>query len=174
MSTLINQDDLVTGDTHILSDLSSLPEVDLLPKNQAIIKEEKPSSKSQFVSVDSTTDNPFENTLSNLDTIKQLPDNWDSYGSPPLDAKLYNNAKFFLQWIFSQFIIPEPFVVPVAGGGVQFEWQSRGRELEIEFSEPDSIEYLLVFEDNEMVEGSIKNIIDTRAINDLIEWMITG
>ena len=141
------------------------------PKYRPITTRES-TSINQYIFV--IVDNIYiQKALINLEKVYQLHDNWDSYGSPPLDTVLYENAKSFLYRLIQDVDIPEPSVGPVSGGGVQLEWQYESRELEIEFSEPDSVEYLQVFADREMKEGSIecRNFI---FMKELINWLITG
>jgi len=112
--------------------------------------------------------------LEKLESVYHLPDNWDSYDSPALSDELYENAKTFLNSI-KALDVPELAVVPVSGGGVQFEWQHGGRELEIEFSLSDKVEYLKVFENEfkneEMEEGDFLPQ-DAATGRNLLRWLI--
>ena len=122
----------------------------------------------------------MKNALQELEKVKQMNDNWDSCGSPSLTDKQYENAKAFIEALLDYPIrekIPEPSVGPVCGGGVQFEWQYGGRELEIEFSENDCIEYLRIYDDiggeRIMKEGMFRED-GVIHIYGLMDWLITG
>jgi hypothetical protein len=114
----------------------------------------------------------FSHALIDLQKITQLPPNWDSYGSPPLSEYLYRNALRFLS-IFKDEDMPEPAIVPISGGGVQFEWYYEDRELEIEFSSITEIVYLKEFENGSMEEGAI-GMNDTISLQKVMDWLVTG
>lgn len=89
-----------------------------------------------------------------ISELTQLQENWDSYGSPPIQPSAIEQASESLKYL-SVLHLPHPQIFPVPGGGLQIEFQQEGRELEIEFLPDGSIEYLMVATDNEMREGSI-------------------
>lgn len=64
-----------------------------------------------------------------------LDEGWDTYGAPRIG---YETGSFALQALarFQQPGLPNPSVVPVAGGGIQFEWHLPSVDLEIHFSAP--------------------------------------
>ena len=107
-----------------------------------------------------------------LDRIMKLPDNWDSYGSPSIPEVLYKNAENFLRSLEVE-DIEAPFVAPVSGGGIQFEWQNKTRELEIEFVQSNVFGYLKIIGDEPVDEGEfpIQNYDSARL---LIKWFKTG
>jgi len=104
--------------------------------------------------------------------IMKLPDNWDSYGSPSIPEVLYKNAENFLRCLEVE-DIEAPFVAPVSGGGIQFEWQNKTRELEIEFVQSNVFGYLKIIGDEPFDEGQfpIQNYDSARL---LIKWFKTG
>ncbi len=89
-----------------------------------------------------------------ISTLAQLPENWDSYGSPAIHQAAIEQAAEVLACL-SDLDLPDPHIVPVPGGGIQLELQQEKRELEIEILPDGSIEYLLVAERGEMKEGAI-------------------
>ena len=107
-----------------------------------------------------------------LNRLATLPENWDSYGSPSIPEVLYKNAENFLRSLEVEDIEP-PFVAPVSGGGIQFEWQNKARELEIEFVQPNVFGYLKIIGDEPIDEGqfSVQNYNSARL---LIKWFKTG
>lgn len=101
--------------------------------------------------------------------LAQLTENWDSYGSPALSPELLKNARDFLDSIEFE-NIPSPFIAPVPGGGVQFEWLNEYRELEIEFTVQSTIGYLKIVDDESVEEGEIP--LNNRAsARELIRWL---
>jgi hypothetical protein len=65
----------------------------------------------------------------------ELPKGWDSYGGKPLR---HDTGMFALQ-VLSDVIseaVPSPFVVPVATGGVQFEWHQNDLDIELYIAAP--------------------------------------
>jgi len=74
-----------------------------------------------------------EPTLNSLGESLALPVNWDSYGARSVDPKSVASAGETLCLVMESDTIP-PTVVPTVHGGVQFEWHTRGIDLEIEIS----------------------------------------
>ena len=63
-----------------------------------------------------------------LAELASLPDNWDGYGSPALQAAAFKEA-FRLLAAVEQENLPTPHLCPVTGGGVGIEWQVGSRRL---------------------------------------------
>lgn len=99
--------------------------------------------------------------------FEQLPMNWDSYGSRRVADAVIRNAIDLVMTTFD--LGPVPRILPVSGGGVQFEWEKGERELEIEILPDLRIEYLLA-ENGEPVEPRR----DFKSIDDLLSWLIYG
>ena len=111
----------------------------------------------------------IESAKAALKEIKVMPDNWDGYGSPVLAAEIYDSALAVIEEM-EYFTIPPFQVVPVSGGGVQFEWSYQGKQLEIEFSEAGKIGYLKVFANREMEEGEVL-LTQFNEIYKLLDWL---
>ena len=61
-------------------------------------------------------------------------DNWDGFGTPKISESLKQRCFEILEIIGkNQFNFP--YIFPVCGGGIQFEWKVGSKELEIEFNE---------------------------------------
>jgi len=110
------------------------------------------------------------NASRKLSELSRYPNDWDSYGSPAISITALTNAIHFL----SSFVFhtPAPVIVPVPGGGIQFEWQAGRRELELEIDPNGRIEYLKVLEDETTEEGEMASI-DDPTIQDLLEWLLS-
>jgi hypothetical protein len=63
-------------------------------------------------------------------------------------------------------------IVPVPGGGIQFEWQVDGKELEIEIRADGEIEYLKVCTDETTEESQVSSITDP-LVKDLVGWLLS-
>jgi hypothetical protein len=112
----------------------------------------------------------IDKAIDDLRQLKKLSDNWDSYGSPKISIEVIQIAEDFLRNLEYEPLDP-PFVVPVSGGSLQLEWQKGNRELEIEFINSSTINYLKVVNDQPLDEGNyyIKNNKKTFS---LIRWLI--
>lgn len=71
---------------------------------------------------------PTIQSMGNL--VNLLPD-WDSFGAQAVDPARFISALRLLPHIIRE-NIPVPSVVPTGQGGIQFEWHTRGIDLEIE------------------------------------------
>lgn len=77
----------------------------------------------------------LEGALTALGELLALPPNWDGYGSPaPLRSivSCAENVLLRLRDVVPA-SLPRPFVCPVSGGGIQLEWTSDTKHLELEF-----------------------------------------
>jgi hypothetical protein len=89
-----------------------------------------------------------------LKELSELTENWDSYGSRPIQQKASETAAELLTET-ANFGLPEPQIFPVPGGGLQLEWESAKRELELEILPDGEIEYLIVDREGKMRENKI-------------------
>ena len=102
--------------------------------------------------------------------LKELPDNWDGYGSPAIQSAALT-AGFRLVLAIKTEKQPIPHVSPVPGGGIQLEWQTPNRELELEILPNGSVEYLTVTKDDQMEDGCL-SVDQTDKVQGLIRWLI--
>jgi hypothetical protein len=100
-----------------------------------------------------------------------LPRDWDSYGSPsPSEVAVTAAVRLILGIDLDYFVSPR--VVPVSGGGVQLEWSSGSREVEIEINDECAAEYLKSHHGKPIEEGQI-SLADFPRIRALLTWLIT-
>ena len=88
-----------------------------------------------------------EDRLAELATLKS---NWDSYGGSAPSELALRVARCFVEDIVGKWapVMGEtvrPYViVPLADGGVQIEWKTGGREIEVEIGPDGSFGYLWI------------------------------
>lgn len=74
-------------------------------------------------------------TVESIGSLLSLQNNWDSYGAPSIDPRFVASAlALVLDTLLEQ--TPAPSVVPTSRGGIQFEWHTRGMDVEVEFLTP--------------------------------------
>lgn len=80
--------------------------------------------------------NPFGwigGAISKLEKLSELSNDWDSYGAKAIERDAVLMALNLIGAIYSAHV-PEPAIVPVATGGIQFEWHTPQKDLEISLS----------------------------------------
>ena len=107
--------------------------------------------------------------LRNLLRVAALPHNWDSYGSPPPKRNAIE-ASIILLVNAAISDLPAPDVIPVSGGGIQFEWGVGRRELELKILPSGSAGYLEA-EDGEPVREGPVNVFDAILLHSLLAWL---
>lgn len=102
--------------------------------------------------------------------LARLPDDWDSYGSPPPSPRTIYKAHELLRE-FGRFdhASEGPEVVPTSGGGVAFEWRVGARTLELEVLPNASLEYLQVENDEAVSEGMVRTLREAAM---LFAWLL--
>lgn len=106
-----------------------------------------------------------------LEELAALPQNWNSYGSRPIQPEAIETTANLLSDL-AKIKMPEPQIFPVSGGGIQLEWENSKCELEIEVLPDKSIEYLIVDEEGNMHEGQMPqyNLIELAC---LTNWFVS-
>ena len=127
------------------------------------------SSEAQATEVTHVESAWLSSAIRALLELRKLEDDWDGSGSPPITPSAVECARALLVALEID-DPPEPQIVPVPGGGLQIEWESAERELEIEILPSGAIEYLtvekgLVEEENHL---GVDGIDDARR---LVDWV---
>lgn len=106
--------------------------------------------------------------------VAGLPVNWDGYGSPRPTNTAVNSAIALLGNIASTGFedLPVPHVVPVSGGGIQFEWNIGARELEFAASPDGSLEFLKAEGGDPVGEGPLKPV-PYSELRLLVGWLMS-
>lgn len=92
--------------------------------------------------------------IERLRHIRELPEGWDTYGSRAVQTSALAMAVAVLV-AASAAGMPAPFVGPVSGGGLQFDWTTARGDLEIEVLPDGFLRYLLCLEGQPEVESSL-------------------
>jgi len=85
-----------------------------------------------------------------LDELAALPDDWDSYGAPPLSSRALQVAHSLLLALAKQPVPIDrvelnPFhIAPLPSGGVQLEWTGPRTDIEVEIDPEGKLAYLLI------------------------------
>jgi hypothetical protein len=88
-----------------------------------------------------------------VNTLLNLPENWDSYGAPRISAECVM-AAFSL--VLSNVVheTPAPQFVPTSRGGIQVEWHIGGVDLELVF-DPFQPAYYYYCSESREIEGEV-------------------
>jgi hypothetical protein len=157
--------------SYFMEQLQLQPKVKKLLEHRAWIRVEDPTSDNN-ICISTTEPAWLLKAKYDLTRLATLPENWDSYGSPSVRTEILNNAEHFLNNLDVE-KIPPPFVAPVSGGGIQFEWSNGDRELEVEFIELHVFGYLKIVKD-EIVEQGDFSTEDYNSAHQLIRWLKYG
>ncbi len=130
-------------------------------------------SQNQWSSVMPLSDIPYWYTRA-VQTVMRLADqaeNWDGYGSLNIQIPARTRANELLA-ILSINGASAPHIAPLSGGGLQFEWEFAGRELELEILPTGDIDFLTTSPNGEMLQGEVPD--PKKQIPLLFGWLITG
>jgi len=106
--------------------------------------------------------------LRKIEALKNLPEDWDSYGANPISPNAIAKAKLIITLVIITFggiignVVQLTDVIPIADGGVQLEWIGPHAELEIEISPNGNIGLLYISgsEDRRNYEESEDNSLN--------------
>jgi hypothetical protein len=86
-----------------------------------------------------------------VESLAGLPLDWDSHGSPPVQPLAIRSAKELLLLAGTEGIA-EPTVIPLSGGGIDLEWSSPARSLEIIIYPDGRFEYVLLNSSDDVIQ----------------------
>ena len=116
----------------------------------------------------------FKEALDKLDSIKELPHNWDTYGAVPIRQAQIGRSNDLLRLLYLYFTnlgfkLPQPFIAPVPDGSVQIEFDFDEGDIEITFDENGKIEYLICEANNvpTYTEGTVATPIE---LAEILQW----
>ncbi len=106
-----------------------------------------------------------------------LEDDWDGEGSPTPPLATRNAALSLLVYLDRHFrrSLPIPGVYPMPDGGVQFEWTSDTKHVEIEFRNAELVVFLTAEQRDaeEDVKAERCSPQDTDKLLSLLHWFMT-
>ncbi len=108
----------------------------------------------------------LRSVVADLRRVFRLPVGWDTNDSPPVTSEARKSAIALLDCMGGSSLY-EPTVVPVPGGGIQFEFEVGDRELELEVLPSGGLVYLQVLDDEPGDAGDISPNEVTR----LLRWV---
>lgn len=124
----------------------------------------------QGVEVFSVLENTWcASLLEKISGFRSLRPNWNSYGSPPPSETAIRNAIQFV--VLMEDEDPRPRVLPVSGGGIQFEWNCGERELELEFLPDGKVELLKVPDRESVGEEGRADSVNRIEVEKLFSWL---
>ena len=112
------------------------------------------------------------NARKQLNEVRDLPAEWDGYGSPVLSEPAYQQACKLIFAVEVEFL-PTPHLGPESGGAVQFDWCYGNHALELHFLADGSVSYLKSVNGDCVEDGELLR----DAINEwrsLVEWLQEG
>jgi len=121
----------------------------------------------------------FSEAFERVGQFSTMEPNWDSYGSEPINEDCISKAIDILNRLIEfreneGINISAPFVAPLSDGGIQFEWESKLRYLEISISSDLSLDWLAIdetIEGKSSIESSLKSL---GGLRQLIYWYSYG
>lgn len=114
----------------------------------------------------------LEPSIRRLQELAGLGQNWDSYGSPPLQRATLELAYRILR-VTDVEGAPVPFISPTAEGGIQFTWERTGKALEISVTADGGIEFLAESEHARPAEGVLP-YSRVQEVRTLINWFLSA
>ena len=101
--------------------------------------------------------------MERLNRFATLPENWDSYGAPPISQKIIDWAVSTLREILriGKKEIPLPFIAPAGDGRIVMEWKTElGKELILDVPpNAEPLSFLLVEPTEDGGETEIEDVI---------------
>ena len=107
--------------------------------------------------------------LKALFELRNLPEDWDSYESPPpTEYAMDAGCSFIANYLSDE--DPMPSVSPVSGGGIQLSWKKQANELNLDILPDGRMEYLKSSGSN--VVGDDENFsLDLVRIQGMLDWV---
>lgn len=111
----------------------------------------------------------FLDSVHDVARLSRLPRGWDSDDSPAVTSEASGQAIRLLMKVAHQ-PLPRPHVGAVPGGGLQMEWTSGDRCLELEVLPDGGVQFLQVRDEKTMVEGVLQPQ-DAGLVRNHVNWV---
>ncbi len=106
-----------------------------------------------------------------VEELKDLENNWDSYGACPITERSIEKANYIIDLIPRESLSANPCVVPINDGSINLEWTYKNKELELE-TDGKQIIYLKC--ENSFCEEGYLQLDDKnfkKKFYDFFEWL---
>lgn len=110
---------------------------------------------------------PYPLALKEILQVAALPEDWDTYGSPSPAPRLVDTCIALVDLVDD---LPVPRVVPIPEGGIQLEWTTGERELEVAVLPEGHIEFLRT-QGGELVDEGKLGVQDYGQFLSLLTWI---
>jgi hypothetical protein len=112
----------------------------------------------------------YASALRALDAMVELPAGWDGAGSMAPNARSLGVLRVMNALRGTD--MPEPDIIPGAGGRVVMSWAFKGRRLEAHFVEPNEMLILRVSSNGQLQEEWTQPT--TGSVLPHLAWLVTG
>lgn len=103
--------------------------------------------------------------------LRRLRDDWDSYGSGPVDRDVVRTALGVVVLVWRYLSDgPAPEILPMSGGSVQLVWSTPGRQIELDVLRDGSVRALKL-EDDDPVGDDEQVEVTKSKIEALFDWL---
>jgi hypothetical protein len=112
-----------------------------------------------------------------LEKLANLPENWDSYGAPPISPSAVAKVRTLLRRAFSRYgrRLPMPSIAPGSHGGLGIEWWAKdGNELILDVPPEEPPTYLLVLALGEGIEEEDEGTLESLNMLDELLARVIG
>lgn len=123
---------------------------DEIPVRKTAFARELALALHKVMTISNSSTSMLITAMRKLDELKNLPEDWDSYGADPISPNAIAKAKSIIISVVKSFsnaigdVVQLTDVIPIADGGVQLEWVGPHAELEIEISPNGTIGLLYI------------------------------
>jgi hypothetical protein len=123
-----------------------------------------------YISLNNRTADWVLEAAKKLEALGRLRPGWDSYGGVPLKRGTKELTLRILDWLGTA-DLPVPAVVLGSGGTVQLEWRTKGKELDVELRDNNTIEFVKVYQAGNIEEGETADNLSAK-VHDLSRWLL--
>jgi len=110
-----------------------------------------------------------EAVVAQLNALRQLAEGWDGYHGCAINHAIVDAAIAVIQRL-KPHLAPRPRIVPLTSGGLQLEWNTPVRSLELEFETTSTIHYLRWQPSAQIEDEDVIAADDTPKVEALIGW----
>lgn len=137
----LSERDFFAGQVGIFQGQGTADEVEKYPLK---VEVQLPNGANPRIELESDRPWPLwsRSSISKMIEFLALEPNWDSYGAHPVELAAINHAITLLFSVVDE-DTPAPAVVPTPAGGVQFEWHTRGHDIEVAVDSQGAVQFVI-------------------------------